>query len=115
MVNPADLIARQWFTHTLTVHEPGKRNALGEVMRGTAHTVAASVDATARTVTDPNGREVVASAVCRWHVDDVLPQPGWTVDLPAHFGLKPGRTIITAKRAATGTGMTPDFVEVSLQ
>lgn len=115
MADASGLIAQVWFKHRVKVEQPGVRNALGVTTGGQTHEVLASVDAQARTVMDQQGQEVTAAATVQWHVDGVLPQPGWLVTLPAAFGLKPGRRVVTARRVTTGTGLTPDYVEVTVQ
>lgn len=108
-------LASVWFQHDVVVAKPDGRNALGATTRGARFTVKAAVDAQARTVTDTNGKETVASATVRWSPEGPMPSPGWLVTLPAQFGLKPDRQVIVARHATTGTGLTPDFVEVVLQ
>lgn len=114
-MNPADLIAGVWFKHPVVVEQPSSRDALGRTASATRFDVSAAVDGSNQKVTDRNGDETVASATLRWHVDGPLPQPGWKVTLPPEFGLKPAREVITARRVNSGTGMTPDFVEVAVR
>lgn len=111
----ANLINDVWFRHPVTLVKPGARDALGRTTGETVLEVHAAVDGQAQTVTDRNGQEVTAAATLRWHVDGPLPETGWKVTLPGSFGLKPDRTVITARRVDSGTGMTPDFVEVSIR
>lgn len=113
-MNPADTIAQIWFTHHVTLHEPGGRTAYGP-RPGKTHEVQAGIQAGAQKTITNDGEEVTASATLRWHIDGPLPKPGWAVDLPAEFGLKPGREVLTARRNTTGTGMTPDHVEVTIR
>jgi len=109
------IIAKYWFQHAVTVTRPGKSNALGQSSPAAVHKVKAAVDAAAQVVTDAQGQEVTASAVLQWSAGAVLPAPGWTVTLPEEFGLKPDRTVITAQRVTTGTGLTPDYIEVTVK
>lgn len=111
----ADQIAERWFRHPVTLVKPGVRDALGRPTGGATLEVHAAVDGLAQTVTDRNGQEVTASATLRWHVDGPLPDTGWKVTLPEWCGLKPDREVITARRVNSGTGMTPDFVEVTIR
>ncbi|WP_255567453.1 hypothetical protein [Corynebacterium sp. TAE3-ERU16] len=73
------------------------------------------MNATATVVTDQYGEEVTASATLCWPVDGPLPDPGALVTLPSAFGLKPRREVIRARRSVSGTGMTPDHVEVNVK
>ena len=109
-----DHIAAIWFNHEVQVHEPGGMSSRGP-LPGATHTVRAYVDASASTVVTAAGEEVTAAATLTWHVDDVLPKPGWTVTLPEAFGLKPNREVVTAARNMTGTGLTPDHIEVTIR
>lgn len=114
-MSPADMIAGHWFRHPVTLVKPGAKDAMGRVLGGATLEVRAAVDGQAQTVIDRNGQEVTAAATLRWHVTGPLPEPGWTVTLPESFGLKPARTVLTARRVDSGTGMTPDFVEVTVR
>lgn len=114
-MDASQIIARQWFRHPVVVTQPGTKNALGETKPGQKFQELAAVDAKAQKVTDQNGQEVTASAVVQWRADGPLPAVGWTVTLPAEFGLKPGRSVVTAQLVSSGTGMTPDYVEVTLK
>ena len=113
-MNAPDHIAAIWFNHEVQVHEPGGVGSRGP-FPGAEHTVRAYVDASASTVVTAAGEEVTAAATLTWHVDDVLPKPGWTVTLPETFGLKPNREVVTAARNITGTGLTPDHIEVTIR
>lgn len=109
-----EVIEALWFRYPVTVTGRGVRTAMG-VKPGEATTVMASVNATARTVTAPDGEEIVTSATVLWGVDKVLPKTGDLVDLPPEFSIPPARTVVTARRVTTGTGMTPDHVEVTIK
>ena len=111
----ADKIDTIWFRHPVTLVKPGVRDALGRTAGETKLEVHAAVDGQAQTVTDRNGQEVTAAATLRWHADGPLPDAGWKVTLPEAFGLKPSREVVTARRVDSGTGMTPDFVEVTIR
>lgn len=108
----ADTLAGFWFTWPVTVTKPGARNAIGQTTNPESWRVNASVNASTTQVVDANGVEVVAAATVHWGVDGPLPQPGWLVTVPDVFGLKGERTVITARRVVSGTGMTPDHTEV---
>ena len=43
-----------------------------------------------------------------------LPEPGDVLTLPDDFGAKPQRKVVSARRAYSGTGLTPDHVEVTI-
>lgn len=113
-MNPADQLADIWFNHPVLVKEPGGYGSRGPIP-GSEHTVSASVNASAQVVTTSSGNEVTAAATLRWGVNGVLPKPGWTVTLDDSFGLKPDREVITARRVDSGTGLTPDYVEVTIK
>lgn len=115
MTTYADQIAGIWFRHPVIVVKPGQRDALGRTQPTARLEVNAAINAQAQTVTDRNGQEVTAAATLRWHVDGPLPEPGWKITLPDTFGLKPDRDVIVARRVDSGTGMTPDFVEVTVK
>ena len=110
----ADELARVWFRHPVVIRPRAVMTATGP-RAGDPVEVLASISAQARTVTNQHGEETVAAATLHWHVDGPLPKPGETVDLPEVFGLAPGREIITARRADSGTGATPAHVEVTVQ
>lgn len=110
----ADMLASIWFNHEVTISGEEVRTAFG-VTRGPDTTVMADVDAAARKVTDQYGQDVLAAATITWHVDGPLPKPGALVTVPDMFGLEPEREVITARRDVSGTGMTPDHVEVTVK
>lgn len=108
----ADTLAAFWFKWPITVTRPGTRNALGQTTKPETWTVDGSVNASTTQVLDQQGQEVVAAATVHWAVDGPLPQPGWKLTLPEVFGLKGDRTVVTARRVTSGTGLTPDHTEV---
>lgn len=114
-MSAADLIADVWFKHPVVVEQPSSRDAMGRTLSAARFDVSAAIDGSNQKVTDRNGDETVAAATLRWHVGGPLPQPGWKITLPAAFGLKPAREVITARRVNSGTDLTPDFVEVTVR
>ena len=110
----ADARSALWDRHQIVLESSEKRTGFG-VSRRPPLTVMGSVNATARQVTDQNGNEVTVSATCRWHPSGPLPKVGDLVTLPAQFGLKPKREVVTARLADSGTGLTPSHVEVTLK
>lgn len=112
----SEKLAKLWFTHEVIVQGEEKRTMRG-VVRGEPQTVLASINLKARRVARqgaPAGEEVTVAGTLNWAVDGPLPSPGSTVTLPPEFGSKPERTVVTAQRAYTGTGLTPDHVEVTI-
>lgn len=109
-----DLLADMWFNHQVTISGEETRTAFG-VIRGPDTHVMADVDATARMVTDRNGTDIMVAGTVTWHVDGPLPKIGALITVPDMFGLDPERQVITAQRAVSGNGMTPDHVEVTIK
>lgn len=103
-----------WWIHAVELQGEEKRTATGVVF-GPPTIVMGSVDAGSRVVTDALGVEVTVAATVKWAVDGPLPKIGTKITLPTIFGMKPGREVITAKRAVSGTGLTPDHVEVTVR
>lgn len=110
----ADAHAALWYVHPVTVRGTEIMTAYGPKTSPPKH-VKASIRAEARTVTTTHGEEVVAAATVKWHIDGPLPEPGDLIDVPEEFGLAPGREVVTARRALSGTGLTPDHVEVTIK
>nr|DAI86648.1 MAG TPA: hypothetical protein [Caudoviricetes sp.] len=108
------LRSAMWDKHDIVLEGEEKRTAYG-VTHGPQVVVRGSINATARTVTAPNGNEVVVSATCRWHPSGPLPKVGAKVTLPAQFGVEPRREVVTARLVDSGTGLTPAHVEVTLR
>lgn len=102
-----------WFTHPILLKGREVRTAKG-VTYGADTQVMASVDATTRTVTNTLGEEQLVSATLCWAADGPLPPINSQVTLPAMFGIKPDRKVVTARRAISGNGLTPDHVEVTI-
>ena len=113
-MNPADLIAELWYVTEIQLDGQTRRTSTG-IIRGAPTAVKASVSAGSRMVTNQYGEEVLASATVKWHVDGPLPSLTDTITLPDDYGLAPSREIITARRVRSGTGLTPDHVEVTLK
>lgn len=112
----SDQLAALWFTHTVQLQGEERRTLRG-VVKSEPQTVLASINMQARRVTRdgaPAGEEVTVSGTLNWCVDGPLPAVGSTVTLPEEFGAKTERTVVTARRAYTGTGLTPDHVEVTI-
>lgn len=114
MSRAAAALARVWFRHPVTIHGETKRTGLG-VTVGPSQEELASVSATARTVTAPNGEEVTVGATVHWRVDGPLPKPGSLVTVPPQFSLGEKREVVTARRVDSGNGLTPGHVEVTLR
>lgn len=112
-MTPADALA-MWWQHDVLLRGEEVRTARG-VTYGPPVVVKASVNATSRVVTDHLGQEVTVAATVTWAHDGPLPDIGATITLPPVFGMKPDRQVVTARRATSGTGMTPDHVEVTLR
>lgn len=115
MGNPyADALAGLWFVHPVILHGTEVMTAYGP-KKGPPMEEKASIRAEARTVTNAQGEEVVAAATIHWRAAGALPKPGDRIDLPAEFGLEPDREVVTARRVTSGTGLTPDHVEVTVK
>lgn len=114
MSGAAEALARVWFKHPVTIHGQVIRTGMG-VNVGPSQEELASVSATSRTVTAPNGEEVTVGATIHWRVDGPLPKPGSLVTVPEQFGLDPEREVVTARRVDSGNGLTPGHVEVTLR
>lgn len=115
MSNPyADAHAALWYVHPVEIQGTERMTAYGP-KQSPPVPVNASIRAEARTVTNARGQEVIAAATVKWHIDGPLPEPGDLIDLPAQFGLAPGREVVTARRALSGTDLTPDHVEVTVK
>lgn len=110
----ADLLANMWYRHEIWLAGEDKRTGLG-IIKGEPTLVMADVDASSRVVTDQTGEEVTVAATVTWHPDGPKPKIGQTLTLPDEFGMKPNREIITVKVAHSGTGWTPDHVEVTVK
>ena len=113
-MNPADLIAEHWYVTEIQLDGKTRRTSTG-IVRGEPTIVEASVSAGARLVTNQHGEEVLTSATVKWHIDGPLPSPTDTITLPEDYGLAPSREVVTARRVRSGTGLTPDHVEVTLK
>lgn len=113
-MDAAALRSAMWDKHDIVLEGEKKRTAYG-VTHGPRQVVRGSINATARTVTAPNGNEVVVSATCRWHPSGPLPKVGAKVTLPEQFGIDPRREVVTARLVDSGTGLTPAHVEVTLR
>nr|DAQ58401.1 MAG TPA: hypothetical protein [Caudoviricetes sp.] len=105
---------RLWYKHFVEVSGEVQRTAFG-VKRGQVTMMKASINTETRTVSNEHGDEVTVAATVKWRADGILPKPGQTVTLPEEFGVPGAREIVTAKRAYSGTGLTPDHVEVTLK
>lgn len=103
-----------WFTHEVTLSGEEIRTARG-VTRGEPSTIRASINAASTKVMATNGEEVVASATICWAARDGVPAVGQKLTLPDEFGLKGERDVVTARLAHSGTGLTPDHVEVTIK
>lgn len=113
-MDAAAMRSQMWDRHDIVLEGEEKRTAYG-VTHGPQVTVRGSINATARTVTAPNGNEVLVSATCRWHPSGPLPKIGAKITLPEKFGVAPKREVVTARLVDSGTGMTPAHVEVTLK
>lgn len=113
-MDAAAIRSQMWDRHDIVLEGEEKRTAYG-VTHGPPVTVRGSINATARTVTDPNGNETIVSATCRWHPSGPLPKIGAKVTLPEQFGIAPKREVVTARLVDSGTGLTPAHVEVTLR
>lgn len=117
MRNPtSDQLADLWFTHDVVLHSQVKRTARG-VERGPDTPLKASINMESRTIPSglPGGEETVINGTVNWEVDGPLPEPGATLTLPSWVGSKTTREVVSAKRAYSGTGLTPDHVEVMIR
>lgn len=112
-MNPASALD-MWFIHSVELAGEERRTA-GGVTYGPPVKVMASVNAQSRVVTDQLGQEVTVAATVTWAADGPLPAIGSKITLPPMFGMKPDRAVVTARRAVSGTGLTPDHVEVTLR
>ncbi|MBF9011288.1 hypothetical protein [Corynebacterium phoceense] len=113
--NPySNALAGLWFTHEVTLQGEERRTMRG-VTYGPSQTVLASINMQSRTVTTGiAGEETVVAGTLNWDIDGPLPAVGSKVTLPADFGAKTEREVVTARRAYTGTNLTPDHVEVTI-
>ena len=113
--NTSDTLARLWFRHEVKLQGEEMRTARG-VTYGPEQTVMASVNMQTRVVQSGvgHGEEVTVAGTLNWGVEGPLPAIGSTVTIPEEFGAKPQRKVVTARRAYTGTGLTPDHVEVTV-
>ncbi|MFR9826891.1 hypothetical protein ACL1CN_10545 [Corynebacterium striatum] len=113
--NTSDTLARLWFRHKVTVQGEEIRTARG-VTYGPERVVMASINMQTRKVQTGvgQGEEVTVSGTLNWEIDGPLPAINSVVTLPEEFGSKTQRKVVTARRAYTGTGLTPDHVEVTI-
>ena len=114
MSRAADALARVWFRPPVIIPGQVIRTGMG-VTVGPSEEELASVSATSRTVTAPNGEEVTVGATVHWRVDGPLPKPGALITLPPQFGLSEKREVVTARRVDSGNSLTPGHVEVTLR
>lgn len=117
MRNPtSDQLADLWFTHDVILHGQVRHTARG-VLRGKDMHLKASINMESRTIPSgiQGGEEVTINGVVNWEVDGPLPEPGATLTLPSWVGSKTTREVVSAKRAYSGTGLTPDHVEVMIR
>ena len=114
MNQTASVLEDLWFRHKVVYRPRGRHTATGP-KPGDPVRLQASINGQAVTVTNQRGEEVVAAATLHWPKDGPVPTPGDTVDLPPGFGLKPGREVVTARLADSGTGLTPAHVEVTIR
>lgn len=111
----SDAHAERWYVHPVMISGEEKRTAFG-VTYGEPEEVLASVGVSSRIVKNEHGVDEVVTATIKWRVDGPLPRPEASkVTLPPEFGVKGERAVITAQRVYSGTGLTPDHVEVTLR
>lgn len=110
----ADAFAALWFNHEVMLLGVEKMTSRGPVSSPPTP-VMASVEAQARTVTNAQGEEVTVAGTIKWSAEGPMPKVGDKLDLPPQFGMNPGREVITARLASTGTGLTPDHIEVTIK
>lgn len=113
----ADQLAEIWFTHWVEVHPLPTRTIRG-VQPGRPTMVKASIRMEQHTVTvgsTAQGEEVLANGTLHWRADGVVPKVGQTVLLPPEFGEQREREVIAARVVYSGTGLTPDHVEVKIR
>ncbi|APT87383.1 hypothetical protein CFLV_09435 [Corynebacterium flavescens] len=112
----SEKLATLWFTHEVELQGEEIRTARG-VTYGPPTVVKASINMQSRTVAGGSDiqNEVVVAGTLNWSADGPIPAVGSVVTLPAKFGAKRQREVVTARLADTGTGLTPDHVEVTIQ
>lgn len=114
-MNPyAKMRSKIWDRHIITLKGRETRTAYGTVY-GEPTLVKASVSVTERQVVTQSGEDTTVAATIKWAVDGPLPAIGDKLSLPDYFGMKPDRTVITSRRVMSGTGLTPDHVEVTVR
>ncbi|PRQ11719.1 hypothetical protein C1Y63_04740 [Corynebacterium sp. 13CS0277] len=103
---------RRWFTEEVLVHAPGVRTASGFTPGGVER-VEASVRLTSERVAGAEGgEEVVGAARICWRPDGPLPKVGDVLEAPGVFGRGRRLEVVSAGRAVSGNGLTPDHVRV---
>ncbi|APT92892.1 hypothetical protein CPHO_08335 [Corynebacterium phocae] len=110
----AKLRSRIWDTHSVLVEGETKRSAFGTT-HGNATEVKASVTVSERVVKDLHGNDVLVAATIRWAPSGPIPHVGDKITLPEYFPVKGRREVITSGLVVSGTGLTPDHVEVTVK
>lgn len=110
----ADMLAARWYNHTVLLAGEEKRTGIG-IIKGEPVEVKADVDATTRVVATESGEETTIAATVTWHRDGPVPKTGQTLTLPDQFGFRPDRQIVTVRVQDSGTGLTPDHIEVTVR
>lgn len=110
----SEILQRVWFRHIVELKGVEIRTMSG-VKYGPTVRILASVKVQARTVTTANGEEVTVAGTLHWGKENGVPMVGQKLTLPAAFGLKPDREIVTAALIDSGNDLTPQFVEVTIK
>lgn len=110
----AHLRSKIWDTHEIIIKGEEKRTAVG-VTYAPPTIVKGSISVRERTVTGAHGEDVLVAATLRWASDGPVPKIGAKITLPGYFGMKPDREVITSGLVLSGTGLTPDHVEVTVK
>lgn len=109
----SDTLRNLWFRHDVQLQGEEIRTMRGTTFKP-GETVKASINMESHRALNQHGEEVLAAGTINWDVDGPLPEPGDVLTLPDDFGAKPQRKVVSARRAYSGTGLTPDHVEVTI-
>lgn len=109
----SDTLRDLWFRHEVQLQGEAIRTMRGTTFKP-GETVKASINMENRRTLNQHGEEIVAAGTINWDIDGPLPKPGDVLTLPDDFGAKAQREVVSARRAYTGTGLTPDHVEVTI-